>query len=93
MKQTASDFCRAFEAEITDQKEDWIELTAGPFRLYLVEDGTCDIAFSVDIKDPEAAQRLLEANNFSLDIETTNRVGEKFMIQSDGIRVNLNLVQ
>lgn len=87
----ASRFVESFEAEITGRGGDWVEVTAGPYKLYFVEDGTKDIAFSVDVPkaDYENEIQRLQAHGFSVDEAISDRVKEVFVRDSDGILVNL----
>jgi hypothetical protein len=87
--QAADRFCAVFEAERGKEGEDYVEVKAGPFCLYFVEDGTKDIAFSVDAQDEPAAIEHLVANGFAVDQAITARVGETFVRDADGILVNV----
>ncbi|MBS1701882.1 MAG: hypothetical protein JST12_09495 [Armatimonadetes bacterium] len=90
-QKAAERFVNCFDAEITKEGGDWIEVTAGPLRLYFVEDGTKDIAFSVDVPKlvyGDMAVNLVE-NGFSIDSEISGRVGEHFVRDEDGILLNL----
>lgn len=87
----AARFTRAFEAEITAHGGDWIEVTAGPYRLYFVEDGTKDIAFSVDCAEEKVDDYLDQLNGFGFAEakDISSRVGEPFVRDQEGILVNI----
>lgn len=80
-----------FGCQITDQRADWVEVTAGPLKLYLVQDGTNDVALSVNVpRSTEASlTKDLEADGFQVEQETTARVGETFVSGLGGVLVNL----
>lgn len=80
---------RNFEAEITDKKDHWIEVTAGPYRFYFVDDGKLDIAFSVDVEDDNAALEILKQDGFAIDEETSSETGEMFVRSPEGVLINL----
>jgi len=94
MEATANAFVRHFGGEVTDRHFDWIEVTTGPYRFYFVEDGTRDIAFSVDCPrgEMEAALHRMADDGFVVDAEITERVGETFVRDPNGILINLNEV-
>jgi len=75
---------------IGEEGKDWIEVLAGPLRLYFVEDGTKDVAFAFHSKDLEAAQRTLESQGYRVDQEISDRVGETFLRDPDGHLFNLS---
>ncbi|HRI45191.1 MAG TPA: hypothetical protein PLL78_06175 [Fimbriimonadaceae bacterium] len=90
-ERAAEDFCALFSASVTDRRDDWVEVTAGPFLFYFVEEGNRDIAFSVDVADHDSALAEILARGFTLDRETTERVGETFVLSPDGMRINLTV--
>ena len=60
---SAAVFCDLLGGEVTDRRDDWVEVSAGPFKFYFVEDGTNDLAFSVDVDDEaEILPKLLIGN-------------------------------
>jgi hypothetical protein len=87
---TASAFCELLGGELTDSRDDWVEVTAGPFKFYFVEDGTNDIAFSIDVSDENAFLPKLLERGFRVDQAVTERVGETFVRSPDGLLINLN---
>ena len=91
----AARFTDAFDAEITQRGGDWIEVTAGPYKLYFVEDGTKDIAFSVDVlkSSHDATIAELGAKGFSVDEAISDRVKEVFVRDADGILINVYPVE
>lgn len=95
MNATAAAFVRHFGGSITDQKSDWVEVTAGPYRFYFVEDGTHDIAFSADCPKDEVDGFLsdLAEDGFVVDREISERVRETFVRDTNGILININETQ
>ncbi len=90
MHQAAQDYVALFDAEITRTEKDWVEVKAGPFLFYFVQDGTRDIAFSVTVDDVAETLAKVQEYGFVLDKETTDRVKETFVLSRDGIRINLD---
>jgi hypothetical protein len=86
---SAAGFCDLLGGQVTDQRDDWVEVTAGPFRFYFVEDGTSDVAFSVDVADEAELLPKLLKRGFVVDVATTERVGETFVRSPDGVLINL----
>lgn len=91
-ERAAEDFSLLFAGAVTDRRDDWVEVTAGPYKFYFVEDGTRDLAFSIDVEDHDRALAAILARGFTLDRETTERVGETFVLSPDGVRINLDVV-
>jgi hypothetical protein len=85
----ADDFCDLFNARITAEKDDWIEVTAGPYRFYFIEDGTQDIAFSIDVDDEETCIRQVQNRGYKVDRAMSERVGETFVRSPEGLIINL----
>jgi len=75
---------------IGQEGSDWIEVLAGPLRLYFVQDGTKDIAFALTSPDLAEARRELEGHAFVVDQEISERVGELFLRDPDGHLFNLS---
>jgi hypothetical protein len=88
-EKTADDFCDLFNGRISAEKDNWIEVTAGPFRFYFVEDGTQDIAFSVDVDDEEACLRQILTRGYQVDRAISDRIGETFVRSPEGLLINL----
>ena len=92
---TANAFVRQFGGAITDQRTDWVEVTTGPYRFYFVEDGTTDIAFSVDCHSDEVDQYIeeLASDGFTVDEAISSRVGETFVRDQNGMLININVIE
>ena len=86
---SAAVFCDLLGGEVTDRRDDWVEVSAGPFKFYFVEDGTNDLAFSVDVDDEAEILPKLLKRGFVVDPAITERVGETFVRCPDGMRINL----
>lgn len=88
----AERFARCFGGTVTNNGDHWVEVKAGPLSLYFVEEGTKDIAFSVSIpkgNESEYCEYLAE-NGFHIDPIISERVGETFVRDSEGIIVNVH---
>ncbi len=85
----AQRFVACFEAEITAQSTNWVEVSAPPFTFYFVEDGTSDIAFAVEVPGGEFQNSLGEwaKMGFPIDRAITERTGETFVRDTDGILI------
>ena len=90
---SAADFCEVLGGELTDSADDWVEVTAGPFKFYFVEDGTSDVAFSVDVEDEAELLPKLLSRGFVVDAAITERIGETFVRSRDGVLINLYAVK
>ena len=91
-KEGAADrFARCFGGTVSKNGDHFVEVTAGPLSLYFVEEGNKDIAFSVSI--PKGSEdeycEFLAANGFHIDPIISERVGEVFVRDSEGIIVNV----
>ncbi len=85
----ANRFVACFESEITRTSTNWIEVSAPPYTLYFVEDGTKDIAFAVEVPEDAITKTLieLETNGFPVDQSMTEGTKETFVRDSDGILI------
>ena len=85
----ANRFVTCFEAAITRRAANWVEVSAPPYTLYFVEDGTNDIAFAAEVPEQEVAEMLveLEVNGFPIDRALTERTKETFVRDADGILI------
>ncbi|MDI9641715.1 VOC family protein [Kamptonema cortianum] len=92
MHATAERFCQHLGGHITDRADSWIEVTAGPIKFYFVEDGTNDIAFSVDVVSADLTLRSLQQAGFTDIPELKEKTGEHFVRDPDGILINLHEV-
>lgn len=87
----AERFADAFGCAISARTEEYVEVTAGPLKLYFVEDGTKDIAFSIAVEKGGGAAfcEAIASKGFVLDEEVSARVGEPFVRDAEGILVNV----
>ena len=76
--------------QIGKEGGEWIEVFAGPLRLYFVEDGTRDIAFAFTSADLDGARQKLEDQGYTVDKNITDRVGEMFLRDPDRHLFNLS---
>ncbi|MBX3097474.1 MAG: hypothetical protein KF812_11475 [Fimbriimonadaceae bacterium] len=92
MRSTAEAMVRQFGGAITEQQSDWIEVTTGPYRFYFVEDGTTDIAFSVNCQKSNVTAFIdgLAEDGFAVDEAISHRVGETFVRDKNRILININ---
>lgn len=88
-EETEKLYSEVFGFEVTSSGPDFTELKAGPLMLYLVEDGTRDIAFSFETDDDKAVVAYLTENGCSLDKEISARVGEPFVRDPNGHLFNI----
>ncbi len=90
----AKRFAKCFGGTVSKSTDQYFEVTAGPLSLYFVEEGNNEIAFSVSIpkgQEDEYCEFLAE-NGFHIDPIISERVGETFVRDSEGILVNVSLV-
>jgi hypothetical protein len=88
----AAEFVSLFGATLGDSNEEYTEVLCGPLRFYFVEDGTKDIAFSVDLPNSVSEREFIAtamANGYILDESVSERCSESFLRSPDGILVNL----
>ncbi|MBS1707808.1 MAG: hypothetical protein JSS65_03700 [Armatimonadetes bacterium] len=86
---SAEQFARLFGGEVTSGNDEYSEVTVGPYRFYFVEDGTDDIAFSIDVEDAGTATQALVAEGFVIDEKLTSTVGEPFVRGAGRILINV----
>lgn len=85
----AKSFVELFGAEIKRTTDEYVEVAAGPYMFYFVEDGTKDIAFSVDCEDPDEVVAEVAQKGFTLDQPKTDLCNEPFVVSPDGILINV----
>ncbi len=88
----AERFARCFGGTVSKSNDQFVEVAAGPLSLYFVEEGNNDIAFSVSIPKGKEAEycEFLAENGFHIDPIISERVGETFVRDSEGILVNVS---